>query len=1027
MSSLDLEQQLRQNEPGLRFVSYRVMRAVRSILADRGVRLVPHPELPIWIKTDLARSFDFLPDGVTGGPELELLLIVDPIDRLPRRTERSRTEAYAQRMLMYARIQRSTFLGSWDQLPEKVRADVEFYLKSEELVPDGPNPAELYSAFAAEYLTAQAFDPEALPYLFPGAGQPKFADIAVSLPPGYTPPVPRSIGRSSPAKPTSALKPASAAIIDHAKVVRNQARAAILLARTGDATSAIEHLQQTLLPRLAEVLGWDDKARTDWSNALGPLLLLAARSTWNPASKTLYDLQKLVIEHTEELSAVDPIGWLKSFGKKPLLRKLTIARQSILLQQLKKTRTHLHDAGLTPADDVALCTLLEADIGRLEEKLRETLRPLIHEAFVEGGLHPQQAYQPGDTTGYPVPLTVEVNARKAMIEELLDTLCEKGHTRMSHLRDAVARNDLKMNDLASPVELARGDALLQTDRLIAEKLDGLHHRGEIYLRAIQRLSSVAFGTGIGRWLTKFVLLPFGAAVMVVEFSKYIAHEITDVSHWVAGLFTSGVPVEEAAATLTPESAAKLGEFTTAHANDAHSEHHTKHLFTTESVTAMIVIGVLFLLVMHVPAVRRLAMRGFKYLGRGLKFLFATLPLKLWNLPLLRKIRSHRLTIAVVTRTGWPLVAGLVVAAWHLIFDSSFSKAFFWGGTIFALLLLLLNLPLGRRWQYVLDEMLSDVWRNFLQDFLPGVWNFFVWIFRELLGLLDRVLYAVDEWFRFRPGQSEPSLILKTVLSVIWFPIAYVIRFAFYLLIEPQVNPLKHFPVVTVSHKLLLPMIPSLAKAFALPLQFVTAVVFAIPGIFGFMVWELKENWRLYRASRPRFLKPRVIGHHGETVRGLLRPAFHSGTIPATYRKMRKMLNKTWLKGSPAVLGKKLGELHHIEHSLHTFLQRHVLSLLHKSKPWAGLTIELGEVHLTLQAMELELRVLQLDAEPSILSFRRINDAIVVHATPSGFVPKLTPEQLEVWDTALRGVKAWGAAGVIEDSEAWVKFWQRQTT
>jgi hypothetical protein len=1025
---LALEQQLRQVEPGFRFVSYRLMTVLRSILSDRGVRLVPHAELPLWIKTDFARSFDILPETVTAGAEAELLLIVDPADRLPHKADAARAEAYAQRLLMYGRIQRATFVGAWDALPEQVRTDVEFYLRSEELVPADANPAELYTAFAAEYLTAKAFDPDALPYLFPGVSEPEFRDIGVSLPAGYTPPQARSIGHSAPEKPVSTLKLASTASIDHAKAVRNHARAAILLARSGDATQSLQLLQQTLLPRLAEVLQWDAATAAKWTEALPPLLLLAAHDHWNAASKTLYDMQKVVVEHAEELSAVDPIGWLKSFGKKPLLRKLTLARQSILLQQLKKTRKHLHDAGLTHAQDEKLSGLLEADIHSVETKLRETLRPLIHEAFVGGGLNPQQAYKPGDTTGFPIPLTVEVQAREAMIEELLDTLCEKGHTRMSHLRDAVARNDLKMSDLASPVELARGDALLQTDRLLAEKLDGLHHRGEIYLRAIQRVSSIGFGTTLGRLFTKFVLLPFGAAVMVVEFGKYIAHEITDVSEWVADLFKSGAPVEEASATLTPDASTRVAEFAAAHANDPHpGHHHAKELFTTGSVTAMLVLGVLFLLLMHVAPVRRLAQRGLRHLGRGLKYLFVTLPVKLWNLPLLRKIRSHRFTIAAVTRGGWPLVAGLLVGVWFLVVHSSFSKAFLWGGSIFALLLLMLNLPLGRRWQYFLDERLSDLWRGFCRDFLPGVVSFFVWLFRELLGFLDRLLYTVDEWFRFRPGQSEPSLILKVVLGVIWFPIAYVIRFAFYLLIEPQVNPVKHFPVVTVSHKLLLPMIPSLVKSTGLSLQFVTTVIFAIPGIFGFMVWELMENWRMYRASRPRFLKPRSIGHHGETVRGLLRPGFHSGTVPAVFRKMRKTLNNTWLKGTPAVLGKKFDELHHIEHALHTFLERHVLALLHQSKPWAGLTIEMGEAHLTLQSMELELRVPELSEESSVLGFRRIDDAIVVHATPTGFVPKLTPEQLEVWETAMRGVKALGASGTLEDHEAWVKFWQQQTT
>src|SRR5208282_370442 len=133
------------------------------------------------------------------------------------------------------------------------------------------------------------------------------------------------------------------------------------------------------------------------------------------------------------------------------------------------------------------------------------------------------------------------------------------------------------------------------------------------------------------------------------------------------------------------------------------------------------------------------------------------------------------------------------------------------------------------------------------------------------------------------------------LTVVWFAVTYVIRFAINLLIEPQINPIKHFPVVTVSHKVCLPMIPVLGdllmqqfgmartRAFGLA----TGIITGIPGIFGFAAWELKENWRLYRANRPDNLGPQGIGSHGETMLRLLRPGFHSGTVPKLYRKLRR--------------------------------------------------------------------------------------------------------------------------------------------
>ena len=74
--------------------------------------------------------------------------------------------------------------------------------------------------------------------------------------------------------------------------------------------------------------------------------------------------------------------------------------------------------------------------------------------------------------------------------------------------------------------------------------------------------------------------------------------------------------------------------------------------------------------------------------------------------------------------------------------------------------------------------------------------------------------AVDEWLRFKAGESPVSLWLKGILGIFWFYVSYVVRFAVNLLLEPQINPIKHFPVVTVSHKLLLPTIPHFGKALA---------------------------------------------------------------------------------------------------------------------------------------------------------------------------------------------------------------------
>ena len=87
-------------------------------------------------------------------------------------------------------------------------------------------------------------------------------------------------------------------------------------------------------------------------------------------------------------------------------------------------------------------------------------------------------------------------ARKKLVEELLDQIGDRG------LPDdgRPARRDLAQQPQAArPLRAGsiflRGDQLLRADRQLALALDGVYRRGEFYLRWMQRLSSLGFGTG----------------------------------------------------------------------------------------------------------------------------------------------------------------------------------------------------------------------------------------------------------------------------------------------------------------------------------------------------------------------------------------------------------------------------------------------------------------------------------------------------------------------------------------------------
>src|SRR5205807_4396075 len=135
-------------------------------------------------------------------------------------------------------------------------------------------------------------------------------------------------------------------------------------------------------------------------------------------------------------------------------------------------------------------SLLQSATSRAEGSLRAKFRPLFDAALDEVRLVPRS-----------LPERV---ARKKLVEELLDRIVEKGFLSMGDLRDALSRNNLKMPDLAELEQLIYGDQLLQVDRRLGASLDGVYHPGEVYLRLPQLLSSLAFGTRLGRFLTRYL-------------------------------------------------------------------------------------------------------------------------------------------------------------------------------------------------------------------------------------------------------------------------------------------------------------------------------------------------------------------------------------------------------------------------------------------------------------------------------------------------------------------------------------------
>ena len=364
----------------------------------------------------------------------------------------------------------------------------------------------------------------------------------------------------------------------------------------------------------------------------------------------------------------------------------------------------------------------------------------------------------------------------------------------------------------------------------------------------------------------------------------------------------------------------------------------------------------------------------------------------------------------------PGVAALVFLVIASRFGSGTRIALATGAIGFAFASFLINTRYGRSLEEAVWDGFVRAWRTLIYNLIPGLFRLVIEIFERIVEHVERYFYAVDEWLRFREGKSQASLVAKAVLGLFWFGVAYLARIYVNLLIEPQINPIKHFPVVTVSHKIILPLSVELTKHLSIYLSpylgtwlagiFVGLNVLLLPGVFGFLVWELKENWRLYEANRRPTLGPILVGSHGETISRLLRPGLHSGTLPKLYAKLRRSeliaregrLEKRTIKQREA--------LHHVEESVRRFLGREFIALLHQSRAMKDPGVSLGSIELATNRIRIELIQENDDhaTDPSLwLDLEERQGVLAAGISQPGWLDLLDDDARQTLDTAIAGL------------------------
>jgi len=840
---------------------------------------------------------------------------------------------------------------------------------------------------------------------------------------------------------------------ERAAAVGNVVRSAIIRARAervaprkllGRARAAVKADVDRLARRLQAALALAEEGPQPWQESLAVLVRRSPDGVWTAEARLLYDLQSVCIDCERETQTVDLVEWMLSWGKRPIKRPLPSQRDILTSKHLRTAARRLAAVRLSDYQRLHLSALIRSGIEHAEQRIRRRLRPQIAVALDAVGLVPQN-----------LPEQV---ARHKVIEEMLDRIVEHGFLSMQDFRDALSRNNLKLPDfslggnmpgrapevpapprgklrgacrwlwrcVAFPLvwlgsRLAaffRGDELLRADRILAVSLEGVYRRGETYLRWMQRLSSLAFGTRPGRFLTRYLVVPFVGASLalagtdhLIEMGHQLAAWGDDSATTLEDLFLEAWEDPETQEESLAEffEPAEPGPDTGEAQSPAEPPGAPRFKLWTAERTLLL--GLVLLGLINVEACRRVVWRGIKAVYRVLRAVLAELPLRFFRLPWVQSVLKSRPFVlavrflvkpAALTALLWPLVAG-----WARTGQGTAALA----TIVFFGINLVWNSRAGRNVEEMLVDWTVQSWHRFGWRLLVNLFSLVMDLFKELLETIERLLYTVDEWLRFKSGESRTMFWAKAVLGLVWFFVTYVIRFCINLLIEPQINPIKHFPVVTVSHKVLLPLAfpfqDFLVDTTDMDGELAGTVAFliiaSIPGIFGFLVWDLKENWRLYAANRPDRLRPVRIGSHGETMPRLLRRGLHSGTLPKRFAKLRRAERKARTGGNWKAVRKHLLVLHHVERDVRRYVERELVELLWGSDGWRQVPLCVDEVRLGPGLIRVSLASPGIGTAPLSIAFEVRGGWLLAGVVGPGWTARLDAAAQDVLARAVLGL------------------------
>ncbi len=684
-------------------------------------------------------------------------------------------------------------------------------------------------------------------------------------------------------------------------------------------------LRRRLLENLAQALLLSEPALATLETEKSRQIITLLDQLSKPDSAGRQSSKMAVLQAIASLLAAKKIkylkvkfwSWLGSWGAKPWRLALPLQaelRTLAALQQVQKRLEHL------PWDKKqldAFQAFFQPAIENYQAGLQQFLQPLLKTII--------------RTAGFGIGMPRDQVSLDKIIKQIIALVEKKSYFGFSDLRDIIARNDLRLPD-PSLKALFFGDNLIKLHRLLLENLSGIYRGGDFYLTLLQQLSAVLFGNVVGRNLTRFIILPFGIAFLALEGINYLYHLLHYVFHGLIDL-----------------------DFATP--------------------LAFVLLGLLLNIIFYTQDGRKSLQHLGQLTWQLLIFIFYTL----WTAPLrwrlVRELTKSKTFKFVNNYIFQPVIIGFAVLfvlgfiALLVQIESQLTLLELLFGAYF-IGFILRNTYWGKHLLDATAYELSLFWGQVKNTFFIGFIGFILDFFEVLLTKLENILQYISDLFRYRQQESRLDLLIKLLLQPLWGFLSFFIRLYVTVLVEPQINPIKHFPVVTVAHKLILPLLPSITLVMLaffdnflpryLSLPFVTITIILFPGVFGFLVWELKENWRLYAASHRSVPQPVMVGDHGETLQGMLKLGFHSGTIPRAFRRLRRNLRQWKNPGRHfnVQLYRSEQRLHHARAAIVNFLEQELIAsvLYHKNQESRLEEITLLALDLASQAIFIQLAV-----------------------------------------------------------------------